>query len=257
MSQEQADVAYLSHSQSWRQMTTAVGGRCVDFDGVCVAMTGIPSPEWNPGLVVGASVDPGAAITWGIQVRRDAGIPGGGYDVPTARYPELERVFTEVGHRVLVSRPMMVLPVDDLVAAPAPPRLDLRPVLDERDLEAFRDVQQRGFGSDPVVARASSPWETVRLTETAYVVGWVGDEPVTSALGVTAAGAVAIFGVTTVPEHRGNGYGRAVTAAVTSAGARMGAHLAWLQSSEMGRPVYAAMGFRAVEDYVVWAGDDG
>jgi GNAT superfamily N-acetyltransferase len=238
-------------------MTTAVGGRCVDLDGVCVAMTGIPSPAWNPGLVVGPSVDAPAAIEWGIRTRREHAIPGGGYDVPVARYPELEQVFTDIGHSVLVSRPMMVVAVDEIVDAPAPAGLELRPVLDERDLEAFRDVQQRGFGTEPEVASASSPWECVRLTESAYVVGWVGDEPVTSALGVTACGAVAVFGVTTVPEHRGNGYGRAVTAATVSAGARMGARLAWLQSSDMGQPVYAAMGFRAVEDYVVWAGADG
>lgn len=257
MTQQAADAAHLSHIQAWRQLTTAVGGRCVDFDGICVAMTGIPAADWNPGLVVGPSVDPAAAVRRGIEARRLAGIPGGGYDVPMARYPRLAEVFGNLGHRVLVTRPMMVAAVDDVVVGPVPPALEVRAVLDDGDLAAFRAVQVRGFDSDPVVVAASSPWEVVRLAEATYLVGWLDGEPVTSAMGVTVNGAVGVFGVTTLPEHRGRGYGRAVTAAACSAGSRRGARLAWLQASEMGTPVYAAMGFRAVEDYAVWAGDEG
>ena len=68
---------------------------------------------------------------------------------------------------------------------------------------------------------------------------------------------MAVFGVTTVPEHRGRGYGRAVTAAVVEAARRLGIGLAWLQASAMGEPLYREMGFRTVEDYAVWVGDDG
>jgi GNAT superfamily N-acetyltransferase len=257
MTQQQADVAYFSHSQAWRQMTQAVGGRCVDFDGVCVAMTGIPAPDWNPGLVVAPSVDPSAAIAWGVEVRRSAGVPGGGYDLAQARYPGLVPVFEELGHRVLVTRPMMVLTVDDLVTAPAPADFRVHAVADERGLDDFRDVQVRGFDMRAEVSTAATPWATVELAETAYLVGYVGDEPVTSALGIAAGGAMAVFGVTTVPEHRGRGYGRAVTAAVVDAAARLGVDLAWLQASAMGEPLYREMGFRAVEDYTVWAGADG
>jgi N-acetylglutamate synthase len=53
------------------------------------------------------------------------------------------------------------------------------------------------------------------------------------------------------PEHRGRGYGRAVTAKAVADGFEAGADLAWLQASQLGQPVYRAMGFRQVETYLV------
>ena len=252
-----ADLAYAAHAQTWRQLTYAVGGLNAERDGVCVSMTGIPAPDWNPGLVVARPVDVAAALAWGIAVRRDHGIPGGGYDIASGRHPGVEAELESLGHQVLVERPMMVAGVDDVAPGPRPPGLEVRPVATAADLAAFRDVQVRGFGTDPDVAEASAPWAAVRAVETAYAVGLVDGEPVTSALSVTSGDTVAVFGVTTAPAHRSRGYGRAITAAVVAEGVRRGGRLAWLQASSMGESLYAAMGFRTVERYAVWAGADG
>jgi predicted GNAT family acetyltransferase len=52
-------------------------------------------------------------------------------------------------------------------------------------------------------------------------------------------------------EHRGRGYGAALTAAAAQGGFASGADLAWLQSSAMGLSVYRRLGFREVERYVL------
>ena len=57
----------------------------------------------------------------------------------------------------------------------------------------------------------------------------------------------------TPPQHRGRGYGAAITAQVVRDGFRAGARFAWLQSSALGRPVYRRLGFRDVESYVLFA----
>jgi ribosomal protein S18 acetylase RimI-like enzyme len=60
------------------------------------------------------------------------------------------------------------------------------------------------------------------------------------------AGVAGIYNVCTVPEARGRGIGRAVTAAALEDAVARGLRLAVLGSSELGYPVYRRLGFRDV-----------
>ena len=82
--------------------------------------------------------------------------------------------------------------------------------------------------------------------------GEVGDQPVTTGLGVTLGSYVGIFNIATPPAQRRRGYGAAVTARAVSDGLAAGATWAWLQSSERGYPVYQRLGFRTVEAWSCW-----
>ena len=82
-------------------------------------------------------------------------------------------------------------------------------------------------------------------------VGRVDGRDVSTAVGFTSGDAVGIFNVATPPEHRGRGYGAALTAAAAAEGFAAGAEFAWLQSSALGLPVYRRLGFREVETYVL------
>jgi N-acetylglutamate synthase len=93
--------------------------------------------------------------------------------------------------------------------------------------------------------------EVAELSGIAYYLGRVGGIDVSTAVGFAIDGTVGIFNVATPPEHRGRGYGAALTAHAASEGFKTGADLAWLQSSTMGRSVYARLGFREVETYTV------
>ena len=68
---------------------------------------------------------------------------------------------------------------------------------------------------------------------------------------VEGAGAVVAW-VATAPEARRRGLGRFVTAAVTNRGLDLGAAWVTLQASDMGAPLYRAMGYRDVSMSRVW-----
>lgn len=89
------------------------------------------------------------------------------------------------------------------------------------------------------------------IDEVSWYVGRVGGAIVSTAVGFTADGATGIFNVATPPQHRGRGYGAALTARAVRDGFDAGSEFAFLQSSEMGRSVYHRLGFRNVEEYVL------
>ena len=84
-----------------------------------------------------------------------------------------------------------------------------------------------------------------------WYVGRVGDSIVSTAVGITVDGATGVFNVATPPEHRGRGYGAALTSRVVRDGFAAGSRFAFLESSEIGYGVYRRLGFREVEQYVL------
>ena len=96
----------------------------------------------------------------------------------------------------------------------------------------FSEAVQRVAEARWYVARAEG-----RIVSTA--VGFAGDE------------AVGIFNVATPSQHRGRGYGAAVTSHVLHEGFAEGARFGYLQSSTIGHGVYHRLGFRDVEEYTL------
>jgi GNAT superfamily N-acetyltransferase len=68
-------------------------------------------------------------------------------------------------------------------------------------------------------------------------------------LGLFSGEFAGVFNIATLPDFRGRGYGRAVTQRIVTDGIARGAHLAYLQPSPPGYPIYASMGFRTVENW--------
>ena len=83
-------------------------------------------------------------------------------------------------------------------------------------------------------------------------VGEIDGEPVTTGLGATLGPCVGIFNIATPPEHRGRGFGAAVTARAVADGLANGAQWAFLQSSPAGYGIYRRLGFRTVERWACW-----
>ncbi len=84
-----------------------------------------------------------------------------------------------------------------------------------------------------------------------WYIGRVEDLMVSTALALTIDEATGIFNVATPPEHRGRGYGAALTAHAVGAGFEAGSAFAFLQSSTLGHGVYRCLGFRDVEEYIL------
>ena len=75
------------------------------------------------------------------------------------------------------------------------------------------------------------------------------DEPVAIALTIVTDGVAGVYWVGCVESARGEGLGRALTAAATNAGFDLGADIASLQASPMGEPIYTAMGYETIYEY--------
>ena len=87
--------------------------------------------------------------------------------------------------------------------------------------------------------------------------GHVDGQPVTASLAAFSDGTgepcVGVWNVCTLPDHRGKGLGPAMTAHAAAAGRdAWGATTAFLQSSEMGYPVYQKMGYDEVARWHRW-----
>lgn len=141
--------------------------------------------------------------------------------------------------------PGMVARLDALPALELPAGATLERV---GDLDAFRqwlDVLVAGFGMPAMMREAFMQFGGLgfgpempepllaRLDGRAVAVG----------LAVVAGGGLIISNVTTLPDARGRGLGRAVTLAAMQHGAAAGVPIAVLQATEMGRGIYRGLGF--------------
>jgi GNAT superfamily N-acetyltransferase len=93
---------------------------------------------------------------------------------------------------------------------------------------------------------------TLGILGLAAYVGSVDGEDVVTGLGFVVDDAVGVFSIATLEAHRRRGYGAAMTAHIVAEAAAAGARWAWLQSSELGLGVYAALGFITIESWPLW-----
>jgi ribosomal protein S18 acetylase RimI-like enzyme len=119
------------------------------------------------------------------------------------------------------------------------------------DREVAKATAAAGFGAPEAIFEPIYAADVFALDGFVAYVGRVGGEPVSTSIGYTVGDTVGIFNVATPEEHRGRGYGAAVTAAAARGGFANGAELAWLQSSAMGLSVYRRLGFREVATYLL------
>lgn len=162
------------------------------------------------------------------------------------------QIFERHGLRHSVDLPGMVAerilpPVKPL------PKLEIRRVGDAATRDAFCAI-----GS--VCFHVPLPWfREVFDNDVVWerFIGWVGyvdEEPVSTAATVMGGGAVGVYNVATMPEHQKRGYGEAVMRhAVAEAQRRHGIERTILQSTPAGHRLYERMGFRTVTSVAVYA----
>jgi GNAT superfamily N-acetyltransferase len=132
---------------------------------------------------------------------------------------------------------------------PAAPGLEIRPVRTREEMIAFRETAFRGFGYPVAAAHLFLNEHAIELPGVRMFSGWVDGAVVSTAMLIATGGIAGIYFVATLEEHRGRGYGEALTWAAVEGGSELGCRVASLQASKLGRPVYARMGFAHVLDY--------
>jgi GNAT superfamily N-acetyltransferase len=104
-------------------------------------------------------------------------------------------------------------------------------------LEAWRRQIPRRFPDEPVPLRWIGRVDGVAVTTSRINIG---------------AGVAGLYAISTLPAHRGHGYGRAMTIAALRAARSIGFRIGVLQSSDLGYSVYRRLGFRDLFSYDVF-----
>jgi ribosomal protein S18 acetylase RimI-like enzyme len=150
-----------------------------------------------------------------------------------------------------MAAPLVALPDVDL-----PPEAVVEVVRDTIAFREWLDTMVVGFGMPPQIGDAYMGFADLGFGDdlpTRGLIARVDGRPVSTALGVLAGEGMVIVNVTTVPEERGRGLGRAVTLAAMHLAAEAGARIAVLQSTEMGYGIYQRLGFEEFGRYRVLA----
>jgi N-acetylglutamate synthase len=175
--------------------------------------------------------------------------------VRRGRTPDCELEAERLGLMVQAEMPAMLVRPDELRPVETPDLQILRATTPDSLAQALATAAE-GFGAPPELFTALYGLEVTGLDGVVVYLGRAGEEDVSTAIGYTVDGATGIFNVATPSAYRGRGYGAAVTTCALRDGFAAGAEFAWLQSSDVGRPVYHRLGFRTVDTYVLYAGPE-
>jgi GNAT superfamily N-acetyltransferase len=134
-----------------------------------------------------------------------------------------------------------------------PSAVEIIRVQTAEEVERSLALAAAGFGVRAELIRPVYTLDFIQLAGWAYYLAHAEGEDVSVAAGFTVNGSVGIFNVATPAEHRGRGYGGAITARAVREGFDGGAEFAYLESSTMGESVYRRLGFREVETYTILA----
>jgi len=191
-----------------------------------------------------------AALADALEEIKALGLP---YSVITrrGRTPACDEAAANVGLIVGEDLPGMVMTRDELRPVDVP-ELQIVTVATDDELAQALAIATEGFAAPTELFAPLYEARFAELDGFRYYLGRVDGVDVTTAAGYTIGDSVGIFNVATPEEHRGRGYGAAITAEAVRRGFEAGAKWAWLQSSAIGHSVYRRIGFRDVETYVLW-----
>jgi len=236
---------------AWRARVSHIEGHALyEHDGIVTALSGLPDPELSVALVQREPTDPLEALAraeWWFD--RHGGQLG--IDLELGRHPSVDRALQTMGLALVVSRPAMVLEIGELEPGRPVEGLEIARVEAPRELAEMVRIETVGFGTAPAVAARMLAPSALERPDVRLFLARLDGEAVGMAYVHVHERALGVFGVATVPDRRRRGIGTAVTEHAVRMSSP-GADLAWLQPSEMGRPVYEAMGFRAIAEWQVW-----
>lgn len=244
LTRARADRLHNALSATFEGIFSAIGGATFERRAghLRLLFPSVPIAVFN-GVVVES--EPCSGIAQSVRDVEELGVPCG-IQIRANTHAAIETDAEQLGFTARAPMPGMTASPDELVAARAP-GLRIGRVEDEAGLvEAARISAAVSSAPLEWMSALFAP-ELLELPGFAVHLGWVDGEAVTVAMGYRTHADVGIFNVGTPSQHRRRGYGSAITAHAARAGFDEGADLAWLQTSELGEPVYRSLGFGHVE----------
>ncbi|MCU1455245.1 MAG: acetyltransferase [Acidimicrobiales bacterium] len=217
-------------------------------DGELVLLSsGIPVPLFNPAYVTARPIDPVAAVAHVVEHYAALGSPF----VLSFRddvAPGLAAACTTAG---LVEHWNPALMLLDPVPAevPEPPAGLVVHEVGDAELAGYGDVLAIAFGMPREIASLLLERSLTELDAFTGFVGTLDGEPVATAGVFVSDGIAGVYNVATRSEHRGRGFGAALTWTAAHAGRALGHTRSVLQASKQGEPVYRRMGYATPARY--------
>jgi ribosomal protein S18 acetylase RimI-like enzyme len=243
-----ADTVAAAVVETFAAMDPAIPGAWMQREGgAFAAYCGIPVPNLNGVFLERSDADP-AVVAELMNAISNSGVPHCLMLRPGCS-PKLIDLAAQRGMTAVDPVPLMALDepralanaqheVDCIVRRAAPSEAAVMAEISSVAFEMPRELLLQIIGP-----------ELLALPGVRAYIGETAGRPVATGVGVTAAGAVGIFNIATVPEGRGRGCGGAVTARAVVDGMGAGASFAWLQSSPLAVPLYQRLGFAYIEDW--------
>lgn len=242
------ELADANLAESWVRFATSSGGSIAEVDRCSLVASGVPAAFFNGAFAAGPVADPDRVVAEAVAFMAECGVPWLLW-VREGVDDDLLAAGRHAGLRDVGGPPGMVLrSIED--APPVPDGLAIATVADAGGVQVCRDLMMRGFEMPEDVVEQLIADSVLGDPAMRFVVGSVGDTPVSCALVAVTGSTAGIYNVATPAEHRRRGYGAAVTWAAIQEGARLGCDHACLQASELGAPIYRSMGFVDVGTYV-------
>ena len=207
----------------------------------------VPVPQFNAVWPLADEAAPKLADA--LEEIRDLALPYS-VQVRRGRTPAFEGEAERLGLTAEEPMPGMVA-TPDVLGTPDTPELEILRVETADGLAQALAIAAAGFGAPPDMLAPLYLLEVAAVEGLSYYLGRVDGRDVSTSVGYTVGDTVGVFNVATPPEHRGRGYGAALTVEAAREGFAAGAGLAWLQASSMGLSVYRRLGFREAEEYVL------
>lgn len=229
-------------------MVQHCNGQIQEIGGVFAFVTGLQISMFNGCIVIGSatSTDLQTAMDW-VASR---GLPHRVYvDEPIAAdlgIVPLERGFKEV------ERPYPGMVLHPIAASPPPPPDVSVDAVTPAGMDEFITVSIEG-GMPPDAARRLYSPSFAADPDVRLFIGRLEGQAVGTSAAIRGGDVSGVYAVGTRPPARRRGVGTALTWAAVDAGRDWGCDTIVLDASEMGLPIYEAMGFRTVVRYAAFS----
>jgi GNAT superfamily N-acetyltransferase len=243
---EDADVAATIEANllSWRQVFERFpDGRSDRAAGCARWMSSVELPLFNGVIGMPEGADLGASVD-AVLEPFDAGRIPVLWILPTDD-PAVVSILRARGFDTN-GNPGMTIDLAELPSFERPPGTSVEEVDDTPD--ALRDAATIALTTNGLPATAVDPYveALARMPDRTMLRTFLAireGKPVATSTLMAAAGVAGLYNVGTVPDARRTGLGRLVSLAALAAGREAGYRVGVLQSSQLGEPVYRAIGF--------------
>lgn len=231
----------------------AAAGRAIEEPGRVAYLTPVQHPLFNGAIVsaVHGGLESFAAVV-------GAGLAGAGgkglwWLSPSAVAAGAVDRLVAVGLSEAGAVPAMTVDLASLPSADDRPDLKIRQVESAADRALWGELAARGTGFEEPAVQALAALEpkipAERLDRQVRLLAEHEGRPIATGALVTLGDHAGVYAISTLPEFRRRGIGRAITLHALQLGAAGGARTGFLQSSPMGFHIYESLGFREIFSY--------